>query len=429
MLSVITEQVGLGRPLRTVSQKQVSYVGAHPPYTRARSGTCHDATRERPRISSLFYHSRHDRYHRAFCHGRKGLALRLLVVQRPGSFAAADDPLTLERSLLTGDHHARRLSVPVVVENHPIAGLAHLMRSGGVRKPCRLMPLAALGLSYRRPHLAAGIEAPRRDPASRPESHLFARLAIDVEPFLHSRRVGRRQPDWYPHTPEPRGGDSMIPANVFSPTPVSARRPSWAADASASSMAIPRSHCRYSASTVPIPGPDANRETGSISPRSRSSLGRLPVTTRSWIVRVRRSPRPGNFEDLPRLPAAASPSPGAPTRGMFGIRVKTGHKNTVEDLHSGKTTACMMAQVCFHSPRSWIPAEAGVRKGFCQAVIQHAVFTRMKLNGSSVREGLPFWTIVAMTDFYTYPEHTPTSVASSRRDGPPEPDWGWPAAP
>jgi len=161
----------------------------------ARSGTCHDAPRERPRLSALLYQSRHDRYHRAICHGCKGLALLLLVVRRPVSFAAADDPLTLERSLLTGDHRARRLSIPVVVEDHPIAGLAHLMRSGGVRTPCRIVPLAALGLSYRQPHLAAGIEAPRRDPASRPESRLLAILAIDVEPFLNSRRVGRRQPE------------------------------------------------------------------------------------------------------------------------------------------------------------------------------------------------------------------------------------------
>jgi hypothetical protein len=39
------------------------------------------------------------------------------------------------------------------------------MRSGGVRKQCRIVPLAALGMSHRQPHLAAGIEAPWRDPA------------------------------------------------------------------------------------------------------------------------------------------------------------------------------------------------------------------------------------------------------------------------
>jgi hypothetical protein len=99
-------------------------------------------------------------------------------------------------------------------------------------------------------------------------------------------------------------------------------------------------------------------------------------------------------------------------RGMFRIRVKTGHKNTAEDVRPGKTTACMVAQVGSHSPRSSIRAEAGVRKRFCQSVIQHAVFTRMKLNRSSVREGLLFWTDFPMAGFYTYPELTHTNTSS-----------------
>ncbi len=44
---------------------------------------------------------------------------------------------------------------------------------------------------------------------------------------------------------------------------------------------------------------------------------------------------------------------------------------------------------------------------FGQAIIQQAVFTGITWNMSAVREGLPFWTIVAMTGFYTYPELTP----------------------
>jgi hypothetical protein len=33
------------------------------------------------------------------------------------------------------------------------------------------------------------------------------------------------------------------------------------------------------------------------------------------------------------------------SRGMFGIRVKTGHKNTAEDVRAGKTTAGIVAHV------------------------------------------------------------------------------------
>jgi hypothetical protein len=98
---------------------------------------------------------------------------------------------------------------------------------------------------------------------------------------------------------------------------------------------------------------------------------------------------------------------------MFGIRVKTGQKNTAEDVRPGKTTACMVVQVGSHSPRSSIRAEAGVRKRFCQSVIQHAVFTRMKLNRSSVREGLLFWTDFPMAGFYTYPELTHSSPSAT----------------
>jgi hypothetical protein len=99
---------------------------------------------------------------------------------------------------------------------------------------------------------------------------------------------------------------------------------------------------------------------------------------------------------------------GAAGRGMFGIRVKTGHKNTAQDLRTGKTTACMMAHVGFHSPISSICVEAGVRKRCCQLVIQHTVFTRMRQHRSSVREGLRFWTDLPVAGNYTYPEHTPT---------------------
>lgn len=147
MLSVITAKVVLGgSPSSSSTEQGVQFWGSSP-YTRARSGTCNDATRESPRLSALLYQSRHDRYRRAFCNGSRGLALLLLVVRRTVSFAAADDPFTLERSLLTGDHRTLLLSAPVVVvEDHPIAGLAHLMRSGGVRTQWRIVPLAALGM-------------------------------------------------------------------------------------------------------------------------------------------------------------------------------------------------------------------------------------------------------------------------------------------
>jgi hypothetical protein len=74
---------------------------------------------------------------------------------------------------------------------------------------------------------------------------------------------------------------------------------------------------------------------------------------------------------------------------MFEIRVKTSHKNTSEDLHVGKTTACMLIHVCFHLPHASRPVEAGVRKKLCQAVTQQAVFAGIERHRSSVREGLP----------------------------------------
>ena len=36
-------------------------------------------------------------------------------------------------------------------------------------------------------------------------------------------------------------------------------------------------------------------------------------------------------------------------RGMFGIRVRTGHKNTTNDFGAGKTTACTVTQGCVRS--------------------------------------------------------------------------------
>ena len=98
-------------------------------------------------------------------------------------------------------------------------------------------------------------------------------------------------------------------------------------------------------------------------------------------------------------------------RGMFGIRVKTGHKNPAEDLRVIKTTLCMVSQVDVHSPRSSICVEAGVRKRFRPSVIPQTVFTCIRQNKSSVRAGLLFWTDFPMTGNYTYPEHTPLSVS------------------
>jgi hypothetical protein len=98
--------------------------------------------------------------------------------------------------------------------------------------------------------------------------------------------------------------------------------------------------------------------------------------------------------------------------GMFGIRVKTGHKNTAEDFRPGKTIACLVTGVCFYSPRASRRAKAGVRKRFYQSVIQQAVFTHMKRNRSSVREGLLFWTDLSVAGNYTYPEHTQNLLKS-----------------
>ena len=71
----------------------------------------------------------------------------------------------------------------------------------------------------------------------------------------------------------------------------------------------------------------------------------------------------------------------------------------------------MVIGVCFYSPRASRRAEPGVRKRFYQSVIQQAVFTRMKLNGSSVRESPLCWTDLPVAGNYTYPELTPTRVS------------------
>jgi hypothetical protein len=47
------------------------------------------------------------------------------------------------------------------------------------------------------------------------------------------------------------------------------------------------------------------------------------------------------------------------------------------------------------------PAEVGVRKRFCQAMIQQAVFTNMIWNKSAIREGLRFWTDLLVAGNYT----------------------------
>jgi hypothetical protein len=81
----------------------------------------------------------------------------------------------------------------------------------------------------------------------------------------------------------------------------------------------------------------------------------------------------------------------------------------------------MLFHVCFHWPHTSIPIGAGVRKGFCQAVIQQAGFAGIKQNRSSVREGLSFWTTTAMAGFYTYPELTPCSASRCWQQ--PTPRW------
>jgi Domain of unknown function (DUF4158) len=113
--------------------------------------------------------------------------------------------------------------------------------------------------------------------------------------------------------------------------------------------------------------------------------------------------------NLPPMLVGAVPGRLATERGMFGIRVKTGHKNTAENVRPGKTITCMVGQVGFHSPRSSIRAEAGGRKRFCQAVVQQAVFAGIMCNRSSVREGPRFWTNLPVAGNYPYPELTPTS--------------------
>ena len=115
--------------------------------------------------------------------------------------------------------------------------------------------------------------------------------------------------------------------------------------------------------------------------------------------RDRLSERP--IEGMGRLPIGL-------TGGKFRTRLKTDHKHTAEDVRTGKTVSCMVVQVGFHSPRASQRVEAGVRKRCWRAVMQQTVFTCMKLNRSSVREGLRFWTDLPVAGNYPYPERTPT---------------------
>jgi hypothetical protein len=101
-----------------------------------------------------------------------------------------------------------------------------------------------------------------------------------------------------------------------------------------------------------------------------------------------------------------------PTRGMFGIRVRTGHKNTAKDFSAGKTAACTLTHVCVRSWHTSIRAEAAVRKRCCQAMRQQTGFAGITRHESSVREGFLCWTPTAVTGNYTYPEHTPVKASS-----------------
>ena len=53
-------------------------------------------------------------------------------------------------------------------------------------------------------------------------------------------------------------------------------------------------------------------------------------------------------------PRATPPHARTRSRGMFGIRVKTGHQNTTEDLCPVKTIVCVLSHVCFHRPHASI---------------------------------------------------------------------------
>jgi hypothetical protein len=70
--------------------------------------------------------------------------------------------------------------------------------------------------------------------------------------------------------------------------------------------------------------------------------------------------------------------------------------------------------VGFHSRHASIRAEAGVRKRFCQAVIQQAIFAGMTYHRSAVREGLLFWTDLPGAGNDMYPELPPTTPATRR---------------
>jgi hypothetical protein len=98
--------------------------------------------------------------------------------------------------------------------------------------------------------------------------------------------------------------------------------------------------------------------------------------------------------------------------GMFGIRVKIGHKNFAKDFGVGKTAGCTVTQVCVRSRLTPIRAEASVREWSCQAERQQTVFTGVTRHESSVREGLRFWTDFPVAGNYTYPEHTPASASA-----------------
>ena len=88
--------------------------------------------------------------------------------------------------------------------------------------------------------------------------------------------------------------ESRIPEIRFPPIPgIRARRPSWAAASRCFERVDSEIAVERSANRRPMPGTVARSASASVSPRSRSSIARRPVTTRSRIAREIVRPTPG----------------------------------------------------------------------------------------------------------------------------------------
>src|SRR5262245_29232886 len=86
-------------------------------------------------------------------------------MRRAFGLAAADGPGPGERSALGRDDRALPLAgAVVIIEDDPVAHLAHFVRASGVGEERGVVAVASVGVEDRQPGFARRVEAARRNP-------------------------------------------------------------------------------------------------------------------------------------------------------------------------------------------------------------------------------------------------------------------------